>query len=170
MFALPHCEVLRAIYLAPFMQNLTGWVGSACLSAINIATTSSPNVLHCRMCTETSAGAARSTLLLPGRGSDYIWSINTHWLWEALCLFPFSSSPLSPSVSSSPFASLLLAYYSMTFGHNLSSNLSLMLYFNTLFQGLCSLSLYPSVHSFVLDMNSCDISQSVTVGWMYYFM
>lgn len=37
----------------------------------------------CRMCTETST---RSTPLLPGRGSDYIWSINTHRLWEALCL------------------------------------------------------------------------------------
>lgn len=45
----------------------------------------------CRMCTETST---RSTLLLPGRGSDYIWSINTHRHWEALCLSFFSLSSL----------------------------------------------------------------------------
>ncbi len=52
----------------------------------------------CRMCTETST---RSAALLPGRGSDYIWSINTPWLWEALCLSFSSLSPL-------PLASLFL--------------------------------------------------------------
>lgn len=80
------------------MQNLTQRVGrqpaplpliSPSHPLLMFATDSEP----CRMCTETSAGATRSTLLLPGRGSDYIWSINTHWLWEALCLSLFLLSP-----------------------------------------------------------------------------
>lgn len=76
----------------------------------------------CRMCTETST---RSTPLLPGRGSDYIWSINTHRLWEALCL-----SLLLPSLSSPPFSPHSCSLYdSVTFGHNLSGNLPLLPYF-----------------------------------------
>lgn len=48
----------------------------------------------CHMCRETSGGATRSTVLLPGRGSDYIWSINTHWhsseaLWLSFLLPSF---------------------------------------------------------------------------------
>lgn len=108
-FCVPYCKVWPAMYLAPFMQNLPQWVGrqSASLPLISpshpllmFSTESEP----CRMCTETSAGATRSTLLLPGRGSDYIWSINTPWLWEALCLSLFLLSSLPHGV----FASLCL--------------------------------------------------------------
>lgn len=76
------------------MQKLTQWVGRQPAS-LPLISPSHPLLMFstesepCRMCTETSAGATRSTLLLPGRGSDYIWSINTHWLWEALCLSLF---------------------------------------------------------------------------------
>lgn len=104
----------------------------------------------CRMCTETST---RSTPLLPGRGSDYIWSINTHRLWEALCL-----SLLLPSLSSPPFSPHSCSLYdSVTFGHNLSGNLPLLPYFpyikseggGFLCVGGRSPTLHASVHSFM---------------------
>lgn len=120
----------------------------------------------CRMCTETST---RSTLLLPGRGSDYIWSINTHWLWEALCLslFFLTSFPSLCLRLILPHSSV--AYYSMTFGHNLSSNLSLMPYFPYIITEFASMTLsrafYPSVHSFISSMSG----HSVTVWRSYSF-
>lgn len=58
-------------------------------NAINTTITSSPDspLTQSRVgCVQRHQQGARSTPLLPGRGSDYIWSINTHRLWEALCL------------------------------------------------------------------------------------
>lgn len=68
----------------------------------------------CQMCTETST---RTTLLLPGRFSDYMLSINTHWLLEALCLSIFFFS-LSPFLN--VFSSLCLTPARLT-GYNIWS-------------------------------------------------
>lgn len=109
----------------------------------------------CRMCTETST---RSTPLLPGRGSDYIWSINTHRLWEALCL-----SLLLPSLSSPPFSPHSCSLYdSVTFGHNLSGNLPLLPYFPYIKSGggvslrRRPLSDPPRIGSFIHELFPCS--------------
>lgn len=127
----------------------------------------------CRMCTETSAGATRSTLLLPGRGSDYIWSINTHWLWEALCLSLFLLSSLPLSV----FSSLCLASARLLRYDIWSQSVKQSVFdaiFSYIIPGFASImllpSLYPSDYSFISSVNCWNVSPSVTVRWSYSFI
>ena len=102
MYLIVPCDQQHYIWLHSCRISLSGLVvRTASLPLISpshpllmFSTESEP----CRMCTETST---RSTVLLPGRGSDYIWSINTHWLWEAFLSIPFLPL-LSPFLVSLP--------------------------------------------------------------------
>lgn len=106
-------------------------------------------------CAQRHRQEHKGALLLPGRGSDYIWSINTPWLWEGLCLSLFFFSSFSPI----PFVFASLLTTSWHFGHNLSGNLSLMTRFFYLHQSR-SRSFCAPIHSFISDIKS---TQTVVV-------
>lgn len=114
-------------------------------------------------CAQRHRQEHKGALLLPGRGSDYIWSINTPWLWEGLCLSLFFFSSFSPI----PFVFASLLTTSWHFGHNLSGNLSLMTRFFYLHQSR-SRSFCAPIHSFISDIkstNSCSITVYVHALW-----